>query len=161
MKLKFNLNYIIITGLVMGILAAALQAFFKVYPPEAYGVCLIGHPSVLVKWIMNNVFNTHLPVSVAFVAYPSMLVVGIVGGALLASIKSGELKRELKSKPVPVKKKYMAILFGFLVANFGLIVGACPIRTALLVGYGSVLGVIMLASIIIGVFLATLHLRRS
>ena len=55
----------------------------------------------------------------------------------------------------------MAILFGFLVANFGLIVGACPIRTALLVGYGSVLGVIMLVSIIGGVFLATLHLRRS
>lgn len=161
MKLKLNLNYIVITGLTMGIAAAALQAFFGVQPPVAYGVCLIGHPSILVKWLMNNIFSTHLPIGTEFIVYPSMLVVGIVGGALIASLRSGELKNELKSKPIPAKGKYMALLFGFLVANFGLIVGACPIRTALLVGYGSVLGVIMLVSIIGGVFLATLHLRRS
>jgi hypothetical protein len=161
LKGKFSRNLIVITGLTIGIGAAALQAFFGVHPPEAYGVCLIGHPSVLVKWLMNNLFSTRLPVGAEFVVFPSLLVVGIVGGALIASVKSGELKSELKLQPIPVKSKYMALLFGFLVANLGLVVGACPIRTALLVGYGSVLGVIMLAAIITGVFLATLRLRGS
>lgn len=161
MKLRLSLNYIIITGLTIGIAAAAAQAFFGVQPPQAYGICLIGHPSILVKWLMNNIFGTHLPISTAFIVYPSMLVIGIVGGALIASIKSGELRSELKQKPIPARAKYMALLFGFLVANFGLIVGACPIRTALLVGYGSVLGVIMLVSIIAGVFFASRQLRRT
>ena len=101
MKLKLNLNYIVITGLTMGIAAAALQAFFGVQPPVTYGVCLIGHPSILVKWLMNNIFSTHLPIGTEFIVYPSMLVVGIVGGALIASLRSGELKNELKSKPIP------------------------------------------------------------
>jgi hypothetical protein len=161
MKLKLNRYSIIATGLTLGIAAAVLQAFFGVHPPEAYGVCLIGHPSVLVKWLMNNLFSTHLPVGAEFVVFPSLLVVGILGGALFASVKSGELKSELKSPPIPVRNKYMAVLLGFLVANLGLVVGACPIRTALLVSYGSVLGVIMLVAIITGVFLATLRLRRS
>jgi hypothetical protein len=161
MKLKLSLNLIVITGLTMGVGAAALQAFFGVQSPQAYGVCLIGHPSVLVKWLMNNLFSAHIPIGAEFIVYPSMLVVGILGGALIASIKSGELKRELKSEPIRARSKYTTILLGFLVANSGLIVGACPIRTALLVGYGSLLGVIMLASIITGVFLATLRLRHS
>jgi hypothetical protein len=161
MKIKLNLNDVVITGLAIGIAAAAAQAFFGVQHPEAYGVCLIGHPSVLVKWLSNNLFNTHFPIGTSFVVYPSLLVVGILGGALISAIKSGELKNGLISKPLATRRKYMAVLFGFLVANFGLIVGACPIRTALLVGYGSVLGVIMLFSIIGGVFLATLYMRRS
>jgi hypothetical protein len=161
MKLKLNRYAVIATGLTLGIGAAVLQAFFGVHPPEAYGVCLIGHPSVLVKWLMNTLFSTHLPVGAEFIVFPSLLVVGIVGGALVASGKSGELKRELKSPPPPTRSRYMAVLFGFLVANLGLVVGACPIRTALLVSYGSVLGAIMLAAIVIGVFLGTLRLRRS
>jgi hypothetical protein len=161
MKLKIAGNLVVTTGLTIGVSAAAIQAFFGVHPPEAYGICLIGHPSVLVKWFMNNIFNAHLPIGSEFIVYPSLLVVGILGGAVIAAAKSGELKRGLKSGPVPVRNRYMAILSGFIVANFGLIVGACPIRTALLVGYGSILGVMTLVAVIIGVYLATLRLRRS
>jgi len=64
-------------------------------------------------------------------------------------------------KPASTRSKYKAMPFGFLMANFGLIVGACPIRAALLLSYGSVLGVIMLVAIIFGVVLVTLRLRQS
>ena len=115
MKLKINPNYIVITGFTIGIAAAAAQAFFDVQPPQAYGVCLIGHPSILVKWFMNHIFGMHLPISTAFLVYPSLLVAGITGGALFSSIKSGEFKTTLKMKPASTRSKFNAILFGFLV----------------------------------------------
>jgi hypothetical protein len=50
-------------------------------------------------------------------------------------------------------------MYGFLVVNLGLLWGACPIRTALLVSYGSVLAVIALASIVVGVMIAIAYVR--
>ena len=157
MKLKFAPNVIIITGLFIGLAAAFGQAFLYIQPPEAYGICMVGHPSVFVKWLLNNLWSANLPVTSAFIIYPSLLAVGLVGGALIASAKNKELTRQ----PSTVKAKYSGVLFGFLVANVGLIVGACPIRTGLLVAYGSLLGVVALAGIVVGVFLGVLHLRRA
>jgi len=144
-----------ITGLVIGVSAAAGQAFFKIQPPVAYAVCMICHPAVMVKWGMNTFFGTDLTISRAFILFPSLLVVGIVIGAFAAADRS----REVAWRPAPARKKYMAILFGFLVAVFGLLVGSCPIRIGLLVSYGSVTAVIILVSIVIGVGLAAAYLR--
>jgi hypothetical protein len=155
-KIQFRLNKIVVTGLTIGLSAAFAQAFLAVQPPEAYGVCMVGHPSVLVKWLLNNIWHANLPITSAFVVYPSLLAVGLLAGSLLAGAKNKELSRQ----PSDAKGIYKAILFGFLVANFGLIVGACPIRTGLLVAYGSLLGVIALAGIVAGVFLGVLQLRR-
>jgi hypothetical protein len=160
MKIRMLFGHVIITGLTIGVAAAVSQAYFQVQPPEANGVCLIGHPAILTEWLMNNIFKTNLPLNQAFVAYPSMLAVGVVGGALAASLGSGEFRREIKRRPSSTRSKYMTMLFGFLVANFGLMLGACPIRSGLLVAYGSALGFIMLLSIITGVFLASIYLRR-
>ncbi len=54
----------------------------------------------------------------------------------------------------------MAVLFGFLVVNFALMAGADLIRAGLLVSYGSVAAVILLASMIMGVLLASIYLRH-
>ncbi|RJO62900.1 MAG: cytochrome C [Dehalococcoidia bacterium] len=157
MKLKLRPNVIVITGVAIGLSAALGQAFLHIQPPEAYGVCMVGHPSVLVKWLLNNIWHTNLSITSAFVIYPSLLAVGLVVGALIASAKNKELIRQ----PSTAKNKYGAILLGFLVANLGLVVGACPIRTGLLVAYGSLLGVVALGGIVTGVFLGVWHLRRA
>jgi hypothetical protein len=157
MKLKFHLNVVILTGLTIGLLAALGQAFLQIHPPDAYGVCMIGHPSVLVKWLLNNLWHANLPITSAFIVYPSLLSIGIVVGAIIASVKNKELIRQ----PSTIKSKYRAVLLGFLVANVGLIIGACPLRTGILVAYGSLLGVVALAGIIAGVFLGVLRLRRA
>lgn len=40
-------------GFIVGFLAAALQAFFHVIPPPAYGICIACHMKDLVNWILN------------------------------------------------------------------------------------------------------------
>ncbi len=144
-----------ITGLIIGVSAAAVQAFFQVQPPVAFGVCLLGHPSVMVKWLMNNIFGMNLSITPAFVVFPSLLVVGVIIGSYVAAYTN----KELGWRPGPVTNRYMAVMFGFLVANFGLLWGACPIRTGLLVAYGDVMAVIALFSIAVGVILACWYVR--
>ena len=56
MKLKLGFNLVFITGLIMGVSAAAAQADFEVQPPEAYGIGLLGHPRDLVSLVSNNLF---------------------------------------------------------------------------------------------------------
>lgn len=155
MRLKLGFNLVFVTGLLMGVLAAAAQAFFQVQPPVAYGICLIGHPSDLSHWIINNLLGTDWPMHEAFIVFPTLLVVGVFIGSFIAARRNGELKL----RPGPVRIRDMAVLFGFLVANFGLLWGACPIRTGLLASYGSVIAVIALVSIIIGVLLACVYVR--
>lgn len=153
MKIKFWL--ILITGFIIGVSAAALQAYFQVKPPVAYGICLLGHPSIITKWLMNNILGTDLPITAVFVAFPSLLAVGVIIGSYLAAYRS----KELKWRPGPVRNKYMSVLFGFLVVNFGLLWGACPIRTGLLVSYGNVMAIIAFFSIAVGIVLACLYVR--
>lgn len=145
-----------ITGLVIGISAAAAQAFFQVQPPVAYGYCMVCHPATMVAWAMNTYSKTQIPVSEAFRDFPSLLAVGVIIGAVVAANKSGEI-RWLSA---PLRKKYMAGLFGFLIANFALIAAGCPLRFGLLVSYGSVTGVILVVSLIVGIGLACIYLRR-
>lgn len=144
-----------ITGLVIGVSAAASQAFFKVQPPVAYGYCMVCHPGTMVAWAMNNYLGTEFPISPAFALFPSVLAVGVVIGAVVAANKN----KEMGWATSPVKKRYMAVLFGFLIANFALIAAGCPLRFGLLVSYGSVSGAILLVSLIVGIGLASIYLR--
>lgn len=155
MKFKPSRQLVFITGIIMGVLAAAAEAFFQVQPPEAYGICLIGHPRELTNWIADNLFGANWALSEAFLVFPTLLVVGVFVGSFMAAHRS----KELKLRPGPVRNKYMAILFGFLVANLGLLWGACPIRTALLISYGNIMAVVAFVSIIVGVLLACIYIR--
>ena len=138
----------------MGLLAAAVQAYFQVQPPVAYGIAFIGHPNNMFSWIINHVPWLNFPVREAFLLYPPLTVLGVFIGSSIAATRS----KELRLRPGPVRSRFSAIILGFLVINFGLLFD-CPIRTALLVGYGSVVGVIALISIAIGVVTATYYLR--
>tara|TARA_B100000315_G_C14287068_1_gene455719 strand:+ start:107 stop:601 length:495 start_codon:yes stop_codon:yes gene_type:complete len=154
-KLKLVSNQVLIVGLIMGIAAAALQAFFQAQPPVAYGISFFGHPKDLLTWITNNLLGTDWPISRAFIVFPALTVIGVFIGSFIAANRS----KELKLRSGPVTKKFFAFMYGFLVVNLGLLWGACPIRTALLVSYGSVLAVIALASIVVGVVIAIAYVR--
>lgn len=157
MKFKLGYNRLLVIGIVMGLLAAAAQAFFQVQPPVANGISFLGHPREMLNWVVNRLFETDWPVTRAFLIYPPLTVIGVLIGSFIAAGRN----KELKLRPGPVRKKVLAAIFGFLVANFGLLWGACDMRTALLVSYGSVLAVIALVSIVIGVALAGFYMQNS
>ena len=138
----------------MGVSAAAAQAYFNVQPPVADGISFLGHPAYLLKWASNHVFNTKWSISPEFVVFPALTVVGVLIGSFVASGNT-----ELKIKAGPVREKFLSMVYGFLVVNFGLFWGACPIRTTLLVSYGSVLALTALTAIVMGVLTAIVFLR--
>lgn len=96
-----------------------------------------------------------MPLPKAFVLFPSLLAAGVIIGAIAGANRNGEMGW----RPSPVRKRYMAVLFGFLIANFGLIAAGCPVRLGLLVSYGSVTGTILLVSLVGGIGLACVYLR--
>lgn len=153
--MKLKLWFASITGVVIGVGAAASQAFLQVRPPVAYGYCMVCHPATIINWTMNTYFNTNLPLNQAFLVFPSLLSVGVVIGAVVAANANGEIGW----RRAPGKKKYMALLFGFLIANLALITAGCPVRLGLLVSYGSLTGVTLVASLILGIGLACVYLK--
>ncbi len=156
MKLKLGSYRVFAVGIVIGLAAAVVQAFFKVQPPEAYGVSFIGHPNDLFTWLTNKTLHTAWPVHEEFLVYPALTVVGVLIGSFIAAGRN----KELRWQPGPIRNKFAAVILGFLVVNLGLLLGSCPLRAALLVSYGSVLAVIAWAAIALGVFLAILYSRR-
>ena len=145
----------VFTGLVMGVVAAAAQAFMHVQPPAAYGICFLGHPRDLVNWAVDHLFNTHWPVINLFSDYPTFLVLGVLLGSLTAAYRNNELI----FRSGPIRKKTLAFVIGFLVVNFGLLWGSCPIRTTLLVAYGNLMAVVAILSIAFGVVVACIFIR--
>ena len=144
-----------LAGLVLGLGSALVQAYFKVIPPVAYGVCMVCHPKDLFNWIADHLLNTNWGYSMASTNWPLLTVLGVVLGALAAAFQHGEL--HLRSARQPL----FYFINGFLMINFGLILGACPIRIVLLSAYGNLLGLIGWVCIVIGVLLGTWIQRWS
>lgn len=153
MAFKLSSYKVMAVGVVMGLAAAAVQAYLKVQP-EANGISFIGHPADLLDW-MTNKLGTNWPVKPSFLVYPALTVVGVLIGSLAAASRH----KELRIQPGPVRKKFAAVIFGFLIANFGLLLGSCPIRASLLVAYGSGLAAVGLAAIVGGVIIAIVYSR--
>jgi hypothetical protein len=141
-------------GLVLGFGSALVQAYFKVIPPVAYGVCMVCHPKDLFNWIADHLFHLNWGYSLASTNWPLLTVVGVVLGASVAAYQHGEL--HLRSARQPL----FYFINGFLMINFGLILGACPIRVVLLSAYGNWLGIIAWVCVVIGVLAGTWALRR-
>jgi len=158
-KLKYNFklsaNLALITGLMMGILAAAAQGFFDVQPPVGEGVCAVSHPSNLVNWLSNNIFGTEFTIHGIFVIVPVLTSVGFIIGSAIAAIKN----KEFKIRRGPVRENLLAFMFGFLIINFGLLWGSCPIRTAVLSSYGMVFAMIILLVMVVGVIAACEYIK--
>ncbi len=141
----------------MGFSAAAAQAFFEVQPPVAVGICLVGHPRDVENWVVNKLFDVDFPLHEVSEVLPVFTPIGVLIGALAAAIRH----REFGFSVGPVKDGVYALVLGFLVANFGLMWGSCPIRTTILVSYGFVPALMVLGFIFWGVILAVEYIRRK
>ena len=158
-KIKYNFklsaNLALLTGLMMGILAAVAQGYFEVQPTIGQGVCAINHPSNLVNWFLNIVFWTEFTLHGIFAAVPVLTPVGWIIGSFIAAVKN----KEFKIRRGPVRENLLAFIFGFLIVNLALLWGSCPIRTAVLASYGWVFSMIILATIVIGVIVACEYIK--
>jgi hypothetical protein len=143
----------IAAGLALGVGAALVQAYFKVGPPEAYGVCMVCHPKDLVNWVANHTLHTAWEVSSASIAWPVLTVLGVVMGAVVAAGQHGELRLRAARRPL-----FYAVC-GFAMVNFALVLGSCPIRIVLLSAYGSPIGLAAWIAIAVGAVITTLVVR--
>lgn len=155
MKISLGSWKVFAVGIAMGLAAAAVQAYLKVQP-EANGISFVGHPADLLDWITNKL-GTAWPVNPDFIKYPVLTVVGVLIGSLVAASRN----KELRLQPGPVRNALAAAIFGFLLANFGLLLGFCDIRASLMVAYGSALAAVGLAAIVFGILLAIVYSRLS
>ncbi len=140
-------------GTVLGFGAALVQAYFKVVPPVAYGVCMVCHPKDLVNWLAQHLLSLDWATSVSASDWPILTVVGVVLGALVAAYQHGELRLR------PARQPVFYFFCGFLMINFGLILGSCPIRIVLLSAYGNLIAVVGWLCVVFGVFVGITAMR--
>ncbi len=143
----------LVAGTVLGVGAALVQAYFKVVPPVAYGVCMVCHPKDLINWIAGHLLNLDWSVSVAASDWPLLTVVGLALGALVAAYQHGEFRLR------PARQPVFYFVSGFLMINFGLVLGSCPIRIVILSAYGNLIGIFGWLCVIAGVLLGIAAMR--
>lgn len=142
-------------GLIIGILAAAAQAFLQISPPPAYGLCIACHARDLVNWITNHIFNTNLGVAGVSSDIPVLTVLGVIVGASVGAVQHKEFRVKTTVNPL------LEFGLGMLVMFSVLTLGACPIRATLRVAYGDVTALFGLLAIAGGVILASIYMKRS
>lgn len=140
-------------GIVAGVLAVAVGAFFEVRPPEAYGVCMACHARDLVNWTINALAGTRLTVAPASLVFPVLTTVGVLLGALLGAKTGGEFRWRTPENPLKT------FGYGGLVMNFALLAAGCAIRLLLRAAAGEMLGLVGFGGMVGGVLLGTLWLR--
>ena len=154
-KIKLSENMALITGLTMGVLASVVQGYFNLQPPAGDGICGISHPANLVNWLTNNIFDTNFTIHSIFVTVPVLTSVGFIIGGFVAAVKN----KEFKFRPGPVRDNILAFILGFLIINFGLLWGSCPIRTTILSAYGMLFAMLILGCIVLGVITACEYVK--
>jgi len=142
-------------GIVLALVGVGLGAFFEVRPPDAYGICMACHGRDLVDSVANTVTGSNLTVAPASLVFPLLTVVGVLIGAFIAAIVSGEFRFRRPVRPL------RSFVYGILVMNFALLAAACSIRLLLRTSAGDLLGLIGFLAMAAGVVLATVWLRRQ
>ncbi|PJF41575.1 MAG: cytochrome C [Chloroflexi bacterium] len=141
------------TGIVMALLAVIVGTFFAVRPPEAYGICMACHGRDLINSLLNSNIGTRLTVSQASLVFPLLTTVGVVIGAGIGAVSSGEFKRRTPDNPV------RTFIYGVLVMNFALLAAGCSIRLLLRFAHGELLGFLGFGGMVLGVVTATYWLQ--
>ena len=147
-------------GAVIGLAAAFMQYLFflgaeSAAKPPAYGFCVACHTRDLIDGIWNALFGTNLGMAgvssaaIAAGAIPVLTIVGVLLGALAASL----IYKEFRLKKASVGSCIKYLLGGFFFMICALLMGACPYRIALRIGYGDAVAFIGLIAIVIGVFI--------
>ncbi len=141
-------------GIVLGLGAVALEVFFVVKPPQAYGICIACHGRDLVNSVANALTGTSLTVADASLAFPLLTVAGVVVGASVAALIHGEFRWYRPDLSLPT------FLWGFLVMNFALLAAGCFIRIILRTANGEILGILTLAVMAAGTGVTTILMKK-
>jgi hypothetical protein len=147
-------RYPLAAGLVIGVLAALVQGLLiSAGGPEAYGFCVACHTRDLVNDAINGMFGTKLAIAAisANAILPVLTVIGVLIGAFAAAKMYGEFT--VKKGDLPSYAWYVAGGIFFII--FALLMGGCPYRIALRIGYGDVVAITGLLGIICGIFAGT------
>jgi hypothetical protein len=140
-------------GAIGGVLAVVAGAVFAVRPPEVYGLCMACHARDLVNWTINDLAGTHLTIAPASLVFPVLTTVGVLVGALLGAMLSGEFRWR------SVENSLHMFVYGALVMMFALLAGGCAIRLLLRTAAGEALGMSGFGGLIAGVTCGTIWLR--
>ncbi|MEM3403790.1 MAG: hypothetical protein QXJ17_04580 [Nitrososphaeria archaeon] len=148
--MRFSPFYV---GLAIGFIAVFAQAFLGYTWINSYAFCMVGHPRDFIKWVIA-IFTDP---SSAIYFIPLLTSFGVLLGSALASIIHKDFKLFYYSKG-----NFLTFaMLGFIVINFGLIVGACPVRLLLMSTYGDAIGFIGIFGYVVGITLAIYIMRRS
>jgi len=151
MKVKLSA---FVTGIVIGVTSALAQAFLGVAPPPAYGVCMVGHPRDLMVWVVNHILGVHFEMQLISWEIPVLTAIGVLIGSVVGAMQHKEFKFVVARDPIK------SFIFGFLVINFGLILGACPLRAIVYTAYGNLVMLVGFISIVAGVITGVEYMRR-
>lgn len=148
-----------VVGAIIGCGAAFMQYIFFLAAtgkgPVAYGFCVACHTRDLVNSIWNSIFGTNLGMAgissaaIAAGAIPVLTIVGVLLGAFISAL----IYKEFRFKKASVGSCIKYLLGGFFFMICALLMGACPYRIALRIGYGDAIAFIGLIAIVVGVFI--------
>jgi hypothetical protein len=141
------------TGIVAALLAVIAGSFLGINPPEAYGMCMACHGRDLVNWTVNMLAHMRLEIAPVSAVYPTLTTVGVLLGALLGSLTSGEFRWRTPDNPIKT------FLYGIVIMNCALVAGGCSIRLLLRTSSGELLGALGFGGLILGVVSGTFWLR--
>jgi hypothetical protein len=112
------------------------------------------HGRDLVGWLANSQFGTSLAVAQVSTVFPLLTTVGVLIGAAIAAVGSGEFRWRRPDTPL------RSFVIGVLVMNFALLAAGCSIRLLLRASAADPLGLTGFGAMVTGVILATFWLRR-
>jgi len=153
-------------GLIIGFLAAVVQAFFHIFPPPAYGICIACHARDLINWIISHIYPIYgkskgkliIPGAKVSYMFPLLTTFGVLIGAYIASKINNEFRWRVMR--ISWQKPISEFFLGFLVMIFALICGGCPIRITLRSAYLDIIAIVAFVAIAVGVFFGCLFLKK-
>ena len=116
---------------------------------------MVCHAKDLINTIFNDFSWYSAYVSSVALKGPILTTVGVIIGAFIAALISGEFRFRF------VEPKIKAFICGFMVMCSGLIIAGCPMRLLLRTAYGDFSAILTIACIILGIFLATRFMLRK
>lgn len=141
-------------GIIIAAAAVAAQVLFGFSHPEAYGVCLVCHGRDMLAQLYQTVFHKAMDMSVSARSGPVLTVIGILGGAFIGAVSSGEFRWQW------VEGKLASFLRGIAVAICALIISGCPMRLMIRSAYGDVKALLGVIALMLGCVVGTLILKK-
>lgn len=141
-------------GVIIAVAAVAAQVIFGFSHPEAYGVCLVCHGRDMLAQLYQTVFHKAADMSVSARSGPVLTVIGILAGAFIGAVSSGEFRWQW------VEGKLASFLRGMAVAVCALIISGCPMRLMIRSAYGDVKALLGVIALMLGCAVGTVILKK-